>query len=888
MRTAIGTLLVLMVVTMLLPPAWAQDAQAPSPQSQQEKRIALVIGNSSYAGGTLPTTANDAGLIAQTLQAAGFDVVGARDLDQDALRHAFRDFLDKAGQSGPDTVAFVYLAGYGVQLEGQNYFVPVEAKLATPAAIPSEAVRLSDLIQPLAGLHLRADMVVIDAARANKFAQGDQPLAGGLALMDANPNSLVAFNAAPGTVAPQEQGPYGAYAQALAETIRVGGLPVADVFDRVRLRVNEQTQGGMLPWSVSRISEPFVFFDRGQGAPPPQATYYGDKSLQSKHIADFDARDAYAAAVARDTLPAYQDFITAYPRDPMAKRVRAIIAARREAITWRETWTRDTPNAYWSYLRRYRRGPHAWDARRRLDYLSAALEPPPTFDVIDYDVPPPEEDEIVYVDRPVFIFSDPDFDLPPPPPPPIIFLPPPPREFIVLAPPPPPPDPYLLPTPPFVAVPDWVRPPRYVEPPPQNFIFNNIHDARVINERINEAPRQEGLTPGEKAGAALAIGAGAAAVALPLFLRNRANRPPAQGQPGVGGAPVLPGVAPQPGRLPPAQTLPGMNGQPLPLNKGRQPLPQPGVIPGQQPGGKIQPGLQPSNQNQPGTFLPGQQNQPNQLNQPGAGVAPGVAGQPGQKGNLRFRKQRGNAPLQGGQVQPNVQTGQPVPGVGQPVPGVGQPVPGITPGKPQAGRRRLPGQQPGAPGGAGSGQPLPATPVQPGGRQPPVPGQPALEPGVTPQGGQQPLPRAKRFNQAAPPQGGQPQTNNPPQRFNPQSGQRPRMQFQPPGGEQTPRQQLRPQPQFQPRPQPQMQVRPQPQQQPRPQPQFQPRPQPQFQPRPQPQFQPRPQPQMQVRPQPQQQMRPQPQVRPQPQPQPRAPAAPAGRPCGRPGLPPCQ
>ncbi|WP_284313069.1 caspase family protein [Labrys miyagiensis] len=887
MRAAIGTLLVLMAVTMLLPPARAQDAQAPSPQSQQEKRIALVIGNSSYAGGALPTTANDAGLIAQTLQAAGFDVVGARDLDQDALRHAFRDFLDKAQQSGPDTVAFVYLAGYGVQLEGQNYFVPVDAKLATPAAIPSEAIRLSDFIQPLAGLHLKANMVVIDAARANNFAQGDQPLAGGLALMDANPNSLIAFNAAPGTVAPQEQGPYGAYAQALAETIRVGGLPVADVFDRVRLRVNEQTQGGLLPWSVSRISEPFVFFDRGQGAPPPQATYYQDKSLQSKRIADFGAGDAYAAAVARDTLPAYQDFITAYPRDPMAKRVRAIIAARREAITWRETWTRDTPNAYWSYLRRYPRGPHAWDARRRLDYLSAALEPPPTFDVIDYDVPPPEEDEIVYVDRPVFIFSDPDFDLPPPPPPAIIFLPPPPRDFVVLAPPPPPLDPYLLPTPPFVAVPEWVRPPRYVEPPPQNFIFDNIHDARVINERINEPPRQEGLTPGEKTGAALAIGAGAAAVALPMFLRNRANRPPPQGQPGVGGAPVLPGAVPQPGRLPPAQTLPGLNGQPLPLNKGRQPLPQPGILPGQQPGGKLQPGLQPGNQNQPGTFLPGQQNQPNQLNQPGVGGTPGVAGQPGQKGTPRFRKQQGNAPLQGGQVQPNAQTGQPVPGVApgqpgqkgnprfrkqqgnaplqggqvqpnaqtdQPGPGVGQPVPGVAPGQPQGGRKRLPGQQLGTPGGAGAGQPLPATPVQPGGRKPRLPGQPALEPGATPQGGQQPLPRAKRFNQAPLPQGGQPQTNNPAPRFNPQNGQRPRMQFQPPGGEQAPRQQVRPTPQFQPRPQPQMQ--------------------------------PRPQPQMQVRPQPQQQMRPPPQARPQPQP--RAPAAPAERRCGRPGLPPCQ
>src|SRR5689334_18169763 len=88
--------------------------------SAAEKRIALVVGNATYAAGALATPANDAGLVAQTLQAAGFDVIGARDLDEDALRKALRDFVDKAAASGPDTVAFLYLAGYGLQLEGEN------------------------------------------------------------------------------------------------------------------------------------------------------------------------------------------------------------------------------------------------------------------------------------------------------------------------------------------------------------------------------------------------------------------------------------------------------------------------------------------------------------------------------------------------------------------------------------------------------------------------------------------------------------------------------------------------------------------------------------------------------------------------------------------------
>jgi Caspase domain len=97
--------------------------------ARAEQRIALVLGNAAYEAGALKTTANDAGLVAQTLEAAGFEVVGARDLDHDALRRAFRDFLDKAGALGPDDVALLYLGGYGLQLEGENYFVPTDARI---------------------------------------------------------------------------------------------------------------------------------------------------------------------------------------------------------------------------------------------------------------------------------------------------------------------------------------------------------------------------------------------------------------------------------------------------------------------------------------------------------------------------------------------------------------------------------------------------------------------------------------------------------------------------------------------------------------------------------------------------------------------------------------
>jgi len=197
---------------------------------QQEKRIALVVGNGAYAKSPLATAANDAGLIAQTLQAAGFDVIGARDLDGDTLRRSFRDFIQKAEASGPDTVAMVYLAGYGMQLAGENYFIPVDSPISRDTDLPTEGMRISDYVRQLASLPLKAGVVVLDAARQQPFIEGGQPLASGLALVEPDPHMLIAFNAAPGTIAPNEQGPYGAYAQSLAEMIRTGGLPLPEVF----------------------------------------------------------------------------------------------------------------------------------------------------------------------------------------------------------------------------------------------------------------------------------------------------------------------------------------------------------------------------------------------------------------------------------------------------------------------------------------------------------------------------------------------------------------------------------------------------------------------------------------------------------------------------------
>ncbi|WP_296742676.1 caspase family protein [Mesorhizobium sp.] len=853
-------------------------------QAEGEKRLALVIGNGAYQTGELATAANDAGLIAQTLQAAGFDVVGARDVDQDSLRGAFRDFAGKVSAAGPDAVVFVYLAGEGVQFEGENYFLPVDAQIANPNDVPLQAMRIADVTKSLSGLPAKVKVVVLDAARPNSLPQSNQPLAGGLALVDPDPNMLIAFNAAPGTVAPEGKGPYGAYAQALAEMMREGGLSLQDVFDRTRLRVNEVTQGAQVPWNASKVSAPFVFFDRAPDAPAPKVSEAESRANRTKAIRDFNARDAYVAALDRDTMHGYQDFLVAYPRDPMAKRVRAIIAARREAITWRETWLQDSPDAYWSYLRRYPHGPHAWDARRRLEHFDAALEPPEEFTVYAYDVPPPPPEEIVYVDRPVLYFDDPDFDFEPPPPVDVIFLPPPPPDFVELEAPPPPVDVFVLPTPVFVPIPAFFNPPADIVAPPNDVIFNNIHNTTVINNINNTTIKESAgqaehpnanaggnLTTGQK----LAVGAGAAAlaarVALPPLLQKRAashqapvnqsqgGQGTAQGQQSGGATPQSKTLQsktlqsktlgklstdhalPNAKTLPPVNGKPVLNGQNLPNdNKSRKALGKQGTAGGdnQQATGNA------------GAPVTGEQN---------------ATGQG--KRNLRKLPNVNGAPSQSGQ---NAQRR------------LGKNNPPSNQNAPEGKQNKLPRNQLKSSGQAAAGPSGQGASPNANERNRKLRKLP--EAGGVPQGGElnvqrnlrpnKPNASAQRRREQAQPNAQEPRLRKP--QFNAQP--RPQIQERRVPQVEQPRPQVRERrlPQVE-QPRPQMQERRAPQEQPRPQ--MQERRSPQEQPRPQ--MQERRAPQEQPRPQMQERRAPQQQPRPQPQESQKRP------PCGKPGEPAC-
>jgi len=290
--------------------------------------------------------------------------------------------------------------------------------------------------------------------------------------------------------------------------------------------------------------------------------------IHSRPLRELAAADAYLAAVERDTLEAYEEFLAAYPDDPMATRVRALLATRREAIVWKLTAAADTPQAYWSYLRRYPRGPHTADARRRLALRAFASEPPASFAPIDYDVPPPSSEELPYVERPVLEFADADF--PPPPPLPIYFLPPPPLELIELPPPPPPIEVFALPIPIFVPIPVWCHRPVHVAPPPDNVIFNNIHNRVVINHVTNDVAIKNAKGQIVSSESRSTHGAAALGAALPGSLVNKAALLRQQRLAGHSQGPTPSALWRQRStNLPLGRPLLGADGRPLPQLQGR-------------------------------------------------------------------------------------------------------------------------------------------------------------------------------------------------------------------------------------------------------------------------------------------------------------------------------
>ncbi len=237
----------------------AEPTKPTSPTVVAKTKVALVIGNSNYARGPLINPVNDATDMAAGLSGYGFEVIRVLDGNKQKMRDAVRQFTEKLG---PKTVAILFYAGHGMQINGKNYLVPTDANVKTADDVDDQSVSLDWIMQRIAARKPRFNFVILDACRNNPFERSFGG-GGGLAAVDGPAGSLIAFATGPSKVASDGGDRNGLYTSHLLRHMNTPNILVEEVFKRVRIGVMEQSGGAQVPWENSSLTEDFVLNDKG-------------------------------------------------------------------------------------------------------------------------------------------------------------------------------------------------------------------------------------------------------------------------------------------------------------------------------------------------------------------------------------------------------------------------------------------------------------------------------------------------------------------------------------------------------------------------------------------------------------------------------------------------
>ena len=222
-----------------------------------ERRTALVIGNGSYDVGPLKNPANDASDMALALQKLGFTVVLKQNADLQTMEEAIENFGNKLKLGG---VGLFYYAGHGLQVNGVNYLIPIGAKINKETDVRYKAVDAVRVLDEMANANNGLNMVILDACRDNPFARSFRSANRGLAIIGtATAGTFIAYSTGPGQVARDGDGRNSPFTMALMESIKIPGLPIEQVFKRVRQKLDTSTGGRQVPWELSSIKGDFYF-----------------------------------------------------------------------------------------------------------------------------------------------------------------------------------------------------------------------------------------------------------------------------------------------------------------------------------------------------------------------------------------------------------------------------------------------------------------------------------------------------------------------------------------------------------------------------------------------------------------------------------------------------
>ncbi len=223
----------------------------------QDKRLALVIGNAAYQhGGALKNPVNDANLMTQTLQDLNFEVIKETDASLTGMQSAFKGFVSRL--SSYDVALFFY-AGHGMQVDGENYLIPVDAKLENKLSMEFETFKVSSVNRYFAANNDKLNIMILDACRNNPYRSWMRSGGRGFkAVSDQGAGTIIAFATREGEVASDGDGNNGLFTEQLVKQMRTP-QNITDVFQNTRVEVLRASNNQQVPQEWNMLTGNFYF-----------------------------------------------------------------------------------------------------------------------------------------------------------------------------------------------------------------------------------------------------------------------------------------------------------------------------------------------------------------------------------------------------------------------------------------------------------------------------------------------------------------------------------------------------------------------------------------------------------------------------------------------------
>ncbi len=220
------------------------------------RRVALVIGNSSYRFSPLKNSANDARSMAATLRRLGFDVVEETDHGYMEMNKSVDSFCKKLKSGG---VGLFYYSGHGIQVNGNNYLIPVDSQIDEESEVRDKAIDAGVVLNRMERSKNGVNIVILDACRDNPFSWSFRSTNLCRTGVDVPKGAIIAYATTPGNVADDGDGMNGLYTAELVKELETPGIPLEQVFKRTLKAVKKKSGSKQTPCIASNLEGEFYF-----------------------------------------------------------------------------------------------------------------------------------------------------------------------------------------------------------------------------------------------------------------------------------------------------------------------------------------------------------------------------------------------------------------------------------------------------------------------------------------------------------------------------------------------------------------------------------------------------------------------------------------------------